>query len=104
MPDPGSEAERTSRRSGEIHRSAESGAAGAGKQSARLRAEEREKQSQRELTGRELARLEERKANLQKEYDEIISRLWEEYELTRRQAEETVGRIEEPGKAQKAAE
>ncbi len=36
------------------------------KQSARLRAEEREKQSQRELTGRELARLEERKANLQK--------------------------------------
>ena len=71
------------------------------KQSARLRAEEREKQSQRELTGRELARLEERKANLQKEYDEIISRLWEEYELTRRQAEETVGRIEEPGKAQK---
>ena len=45
------------------------------KQSARLRAEEREKQSQRELTGRELARLEERKANLQKEYDEIIGRL-----------------------------
>ena len=45
--------------------------------------------------------MEERKANLQKEYDEIISRLWEEYELTRRQAEETVGRIEEPGKAQK---
>ena len=71
------------------------------KQSAQLRAEEREKQSQRELTGRELARLEERKVNLQKEYDEIISRLWEEYELTRRQAEETVGRVEEPSKAQK---
>ena len=43
------------------------------RQSAQLRAEEREKQSQRELTGRELARLEERKVNLQKEYDEIIS-------------------------------
>ena len=71
------------------------------RQSAQLRAEEREKQSQRELTGRELARLEERKVNLQKEYDEIISRLWEEYELTRRQAEETVGRVEEPSKAQK---
>lgn len=58
--------------------------------SAELRRLEREKNSERELSGRELARLEERKLGLQKQYDDIISQLWEEYELTRREAEETV--------------
>ncbi|WP_411655309.1 hypothetical protein [Anaeromassilibacillus sp. SJQ-1] len=48
-----------------------------------------------------MARLEERKASLQKEYDEIISRLWEEYELTRREAEEIAGPIDDEGQAQK---
>ena len=52
--------------------------------SVQLRAQEREKSSARETVGHDLARLEERKANLQKEYDEIIKKLWEEYELTRR--------------------
>lgn len=47
------------------------------------------------------ARLEERKASLQKEYDEIISRLWEEYELTRREAEEVAAPIEDVGQSQK---
>ena len=46
-----------------------------------LRSAEREKSGERERIGHELARLEERKDNLQKEYDGIISRLWEEYEL-----------------------
>lgn len=59
-------------------------------QSVRLRAQEREKSDEKEKAGHDLALLEERKANLQKEYDDIISQLWEEYELTRREAEEQV--------------
>ncbi len=69
--------------------------------STELRAKEREKSAEKETVGHDLARLEERKAGLQKEYDEIISRLWEEYELTRREAEEAVDKIEDPQKAQK---
>ena len=71
------------------------------KKSAELRAKEREQSSARENVGHELARLEERKASLQKEYDEIISRLWEEYELTRREAEEVAAPIEDVGQSQK---
>lgn len=54
----------------------------------KLRERERETTAQRENVGRELARLQERSDSLQKEYDQIISKLWEEYELTRREAEE----------------
>lgn len=71
------------------------------KQTSELRVEQREKADYREKAGRELARLEERRINLQKEYDSIISRLWEEYELTRREAEEEGARIEDPQKAQR---
>ena len=71
------------------------------RRSADLRAVEREKSAERENIGHELARLEERKAALQKEYDEIIARLWEEYELTRREAEESCPKIEDAGKAKK---
>lgn len=59
-------------------------------QSVQFRASEREKSEEKEKIGHDLALLEERKANLQKEYDDIISQLWEEYELTRREAEEQV--------------
>lgn len=69
--------------------------------STELRAKERDKSAEKETIGHELARLEERKAGLQKEYDEIISRLWEEYELTRREAEESVAKVEDAAKAQK---
>ena len=71
------------------------------KRSAQIRILERDKTSERELSGRELARLEERKINIEKEYNNIISKLWEEYELTRREAEKTAIKIEEPNKAQK---
>ena len=71
------------------------------KRSVDIRATERAKTSERENSGRELARLEERKINLQKEYDNIISKLWDEYELTRREAENVAIEIEEPSKAQK---
>ncbi len=58
------------------------------KRSVELRQFERDKTSEREISGRELSRLEEQKINLQKQYDDIISKLWEEYELTKREAEE----------------
>ena len=57
------------------------------KRSGELRTLEREKNSEKESAGQELARLEERKINLQKEYDGIISKLWEEYQLTKKEAE-----------------
>ncbi len=38
---------------------------------------------------------------MQKEYDQIISRLWEEYELTRREAEEVAEKIEDLSAAQR---
>ncbi|MBR0063888.1 MAG: chromosome segregation protein SMC, partial [Oscillospiraceae bacterium] len=71
------------------------------KRTAEIRSLERDKTSERELSGRELARLEERKINIEKEYNNIIAKLWEEYELTRREAEKTAIKIEEPAKAQK---
>ena len=71
------------------------------KRSVEIRVTERNKNAERENSGRELARLEERKINLQKEYDTIISKLWEEYELTRREAEKIAVEIEDPTAAQK---
>lgn len=71
------------------------------KESAELRRLEKEKINEKELSGRELARLEERKANLQKQYDDIISKLWEEYELTRREAEQTVKPLDDAAAARK---
>ncbi len=52
-----------------------------------LRGSEREISAKREEISRELARLEERKISIQKEYDDIIAKMWEEYELTRSEAE-----------------
>ncbi len=71
------------------------------KRSVEIRSAERDKTAERETSGRELARLEERKINIQKQYDDIISKLWEEYELTKREAEETAIEIEDSSKAQK---
>lgn len=71
------------------------------KRSVEIRSFERDKNAERETSGRELARLEERKINLQKQYDDIIAKLWEEYELTRREAEENAVEIEDSAKANK---
>lgn len=71
------------------------------KRSVEIRNFERDKTSERETSGRELARLEERKINIQKQYDDIISKLWEEYELTKREAEDTAIEIEDASKASK---
>ena len=69
------------------------------KRSAELREQERAKSSERDVVGRELTRLEERKVNLQKEYDDIIARLWDEYELTRSEAQALSIEVEDPRKA-----
>lgn len=66
-----------------------------------LRKESREKATERESIGRELSRLEERKISAQKEYDEIIGRLWDEYELTRSEAESIGEQIQIISKAQR---
>lgn len=71
------------------------------KRTVEIRSFERDKTHEREKSGQELARLEERKINIQKQYDEIISKLWEEYELTKREAEEIAIDIEDSSKAQR---
>lgn len=53
-----------------------------------LRKDEKVLSVQKERLGQELARLEERKLSIQKEYDIIINKLWEEYQLTKSQAME----------------
>ena len=67
----------------------------------KLREREREAVSQRENVGQELSRLQERSENLQKEYDQILTKLWEEYELTRREAEEMTKKIDDLPAAQR---
>ncbi|MBQ2971856.1 MAG: chromosome segregation protein SMC [Ruminococcus sp.] len=57
------------------------------KRSVELRQLERDKNSERELASNEYSRLEERKVNLQKQFDDIIAKLWDEYELTRSEAQ-----------------
>ena len=57
------------------------------KQNSELRSTEREKTSEREKISGELARLSERKENMLAEYDNIIKQLYEEYQLTRSDAE-----------------
>ncbi len=71
------------------------------KKTVNLRQKEKDLNSTREVSGRELARLEERKINLQKQYDDIIAKLWDEYELTKRQAEEISIEIDNVTQAQK---
>ena len=57
-------------------------------ESARFRIIEREKTEEREKLGGEKARLTERRDTMQKEFDDISNKLYDEYELTRREAEE----------------
>lgn len=59
------------------------------------RAGEKEITARREAAARELARLEEKKTAMQSEYDGIISRLWDEYELTRGEALEQAQPVED---------
>ncbi len=65
------------------------------KRSVELRQAERDKNSERELASNEYSRLEERKVNLQKQFDDIIAKLWDEYELTRSEAQKQAVEIED---------
>ncbi|MBQ3264992.1 MAG: chromosome segregation protein SMC [Ruminococcus sp.] len=64
------------------------------RRSVELRQLERDKTSERELASNEFSRLEERKAGRQKEFDDIIAKLWDEYELSRHEAEQQAAEIE----------
>ena len=66
-----------------------------------LRNSEREKTLRREQIGGELARLSERKEVMLKEYDEVIRRLYDEYQLTRSEAERIASEPEKPAEAKK---
>lgn len=57
------------------------------KRNVELRTEEKTKTSDREKLSAELVRLEERKNNMQKEFDDLNDMLFEQYELTRHEAE-----------------
>lgn len=71
------------------------------RKSVELRQVEKEKTQEKENILRELTKLEEKKNTQKKEYDLIISKLWEEYELTRREAEQTVNKIDDIKEAYK---
>ena len=66
-----------------------------------LRVSERENSSTREQVGGELARLCERKEIMLKEYDDVIRQLYDEYQLTKSEAEEIGIEIEKPAEAKK---
>ena len=65
-------------------------------ESGKLRLLERNKTTEREQISGELARLEERKANMLRDYDETVNKLFDEYELTRREAAEVAAPTENP--------
>lgn len=71
------------------------------RRNAKMREDERALSEDKEKISEELARLDERKSSAQAEYDGIIARLLDEYELTRSEAEKSVPKIEDPVKAQK---
>ncbi len=71
------------------------------KQTAILRSDEKEKTLERENIGGELARLTERKENMLVDYDNVIKQLYDEYGLTRTEAENIGIQIESPVSAKK---
>lgn len=66
-----------------------------------LRSSERERTLERERIGGELARLTERKEVMLKEYDDVIRQLYDEYQLTKSEAENIGIVIDKPAEAKK---
>lgn len=66
-----------------------------------LRSSERERTLEREKIGGELARLTERKDVMMKEYDDVIRQLYDEYQLTKSEAENVAIDIDKPAEAKK---
>ncbi len=71
------------------------------KSGAQLRLSERERTLEREKIGGELARLSERKEVMMKEYDDVIRQLFDEYQLTKSEAENVAIKIEKPAEAKR---
>jgi len=69
--------------------------------SSHMRQEQKQVNERREQKSSELVRMEERYNAAQTEYDSLIRRLWEEYELTRTQAEEVAQELESISAANK---
>lgn len=67
---------------------------------AQLRVREKEQISKKERAAATLSRCGEKKEATQEEYDKIIAKLWDEYEMTRSQALENSHEIEDEMKAQ----
>ncbi len=72
------------------------------KMGVQLRTSERERTMERERIGGELARLCERKEVMLKEYDDVIRQLYDEYQLTKSEAENIGIEIEKPTEAKKS--
>ena len=70
----------------------------------RLRADEKTRQEDKERLSGETARLTERREAMIREHDEIIGRLFDEYGMTRSEAEASGIRVEEPGAAKRRLE
>ena len=66
-----------------------------------LRSSEKELTADRERLSGELARLTERRENMNKECDEVIRQLFDEYQLTRSEAEEQFEPVSAPAEAKK---
>ena len=71
------------------------------KRSTQLRAAEKELINEREKLSGEIARLSERKANMENEYESTLAKLFDEYELTRTEAEALDIRIDNITEAQR---
>lgn len=69
--------------------------------SSQLRILERNKSTEREKISGELARLEEQKASMLRENDETIAKLYDEYQLTRHEAEREYVPVEDVSKTQR---
>ena len=67
----------------------------------RLRQEERAKSADREKLAGEVARLEERKTVMEKELDDTVAKLYDEYQLSRREAQELGIVLEDIGEARR---
>lgn len=63
------------------------------KLSSLLRKEEKDISNENEIIIKELSRLEEKGINIQKEYDEIIAKLWDEYGMTLGEAKENYSKL-----------
>lgn len=72
------------------------------KQTVDIRREERDLMETKEKLSGELARLEERKGGMMREYDDIVKKLFDEYEMTRTEAQELHIELADPAAAKRS--